>query len=83
MENLLSTFAAQFKAASLSSLVDSFNSQVGNYGWTSARAAYNKALMAEIIARGVDVSAIHDGLFTLFKHHVILDESSNKLVIVE
>lgn len=83
MENLLSSFAAQFKAASLSSLVDSFNSQVGNRGWTSARAAHNKALMAELIARGIDVSAIHDGMFTSFKHHVILDESSNKIVIVD
>ncbi len=49
MEKLFSDFAAQFAAASLNSLVDSFNSQVGNHAWTSARAAHNQALIAELL----------------------------------
>lgn len=83
MEKLFSDFAAQFAAASLNSLVDSFNSQVGNHGWTSARAAHNQALIAELVARHIDVSAIHDGHVTSYAHKVRLDKSSNKLVIAE
>ena len=83
MNNLFSEFAAQFAAASLSSLVDSFNGQVGLRAWSSARAAHDQALIAELVARGIDVSAIHDGHATSFAHKVRLNESSNKLVIAE
>ncbi len=83
MEKLFSDFAAQFAAASLNSLVDSFNSQVGNRAWTSARAAHDQALIAELQARHIDVSAVHDGHTTSYAHKVHLDESSNKLVITE
>ena len=48
MKNLSSQFAAQFAAASLSSLVDSFNGQVGLRAWSSARATRDQALMAEL-----------------------------------
>lgn len=83
MKDLISTFAAQFKAASLTSLVDSFNRQVQNRGWNSVRAVHDRALMAELIARSVDVSAVHNGQVTSFAHTVRLDENSNKLVIEE
>lgn len=81
MENLLSTFAAKFAAASLPSLVDSFNSQVGKRGWNSARAAHDKALMAELVARGIDVSAVYDGAVISFAHNVFLDEDLKMLVM--
>ena len=83
MKNLSSQFAAQFAAASLSSLVDSFNGQVGLRAWSSARDAHDQALMAELVARGIDVSAVDDGHSTSFAHKVRLDESSMKLVIAE
>lgn len=83
MKNPISNFAAQFAAASLSSLVESFNGQVGLRAWSSARAAHDQALIAELVARGIDVSAVHDGFSTSFAHRVRLDEESNKLVIVE
>ena len=83
MKNLSSQFAAQFAAASLSSLVESFNGQVGLRAWSSARAAHAQALMAELVARGIDVSAVDDGHSTSFAHKVRLDESSMKLVIAE
>lgn len=83
MKNLSSQFAAQFAAASLSSLVDSFNGKVGLRAWSSARAAHDQALMAELVARGIDVSAVDDGHSTSFAHKVRLDESSMKLVIAE
>ena len=83
MNNSFSNFAAQFAAASLSSLVNSFNGQVGLRAWSSARAAHDQALIAELVARGIDVSAVHDGQSTSFAHKVRLDESSDKLVIAE
>lgn len=72
-------FAARFAASTLTSLVESFNSQVGNRGFTSARAAHNKALIDEFVRRGIDVSAVFDGTAISFAHHVELD--NNSLVI--
>ncbi len=83
MKDLASKFAARFAAASLSSLVDSFNDQVGLRSWSSARAAHDQALTAELVARGIDVSAVDDGHSTSFAHKVRLDKSSKKLVIAE
>ena len=51
--------------------------------WSSARAAHDQALMAELVARGIDVSAVDDGHSTSFAHKVRLDEASMKLVIAE
>ena len=79
--NILSQFASQFAEAPLTSLVESFNVQVGNRGFNSARAAHDHALIDEFVRRGVDVSAISDGHSTSFAHHVALDESTMKLVI--
>ena len=83
MNNSFAEFAAQFATASLSSLVDSFNNQVGLRAWSSARAAHDQALIAELVARGIDVSAVNDGSTTSFAHKVRLDQYSNKLVIPE
>ena len=80
-KNILSQFASQFAEASLATLVESFNAQVGNRGFTSARAAHDHALIDELVRRGIDVSAISDGHSTSFAHHVALDESTMKLVI--
>ena len=79
--NILSQFASQFAEAPLTSLVESFNVQVGNRGFNSARAAHDHALIDEFVRRGVDVSAISDGHSISFAHHVALDESAMRLVI--
>lgn len=81
--DLLTQFASQFAEASLHSLIKTFNAEVGNHGWASARAAHNYALIEELIRRGVDVSAIHDGHSTRFAHAVKFDETAMKLIIQE
>ena len=81
MEDLLSQYAARFAAASLTSLVDSFNSQVGNRGWTSARASHDTALIEEFKRRGIDVSSVSHGNSISFAHHVQL--AGNRLVIID
>lgn len=80
-KNILAQFASQFAEASLTSLVESFNAQVGNRGFNSARAAHDHALIDELVRRGVDVSVISDGHSISFAHHLALDESAMKLVI--
>lgn len=54
-------FAARFAAGTLTSLVESFNNQVGKRGFNSARAAYDQALIDELVRRGIDVSAVFNG----------------------
>ena len=80
-KNILSQFASQFAEASLASLVESFNAQVGNRGFNSARAAHDHALIDELVRRDIDVAAISDGHSISFAHHLALDESAMKLVI--
>ncbi len=80
-KNLSSQFASQFAEASLTSLVKSFNSQVGNRGFNSARAAHDHALIAEFKRRGIDVSAISNGETISFAHQVTLDKTAKKLII--
>ena len=65
-------FAARFAASTLTSLVESFNSQVGKRG-------YDQALIDELVRRGIDVSAVFDGTTISFAHYVELD--NNSLVI--
>lgn len=77
--SLYNDFAANFAACTLTSLVESFNSQVGKRGFNSARAAYDQALIDEIVRRGIDVSAVFDGTTISFAHYVELD--NNSLVI--
>ena len=69
-------FAARFAATTLTSLVESFNSQVGNRGFNSMRAAHDRALIDELVRRGIDVSAVFDGTAISFAHHVELDNNS-------
>lgn len=79
--SLLSEFAVRFAAESTPSLVDSFNRQVGNRGWSSARAYHDKALIEGLERRGIDLSAIYDGKSVSFAHHVELQ--GNTLVTID
>ena len=82
-KNISADFAARFAAMSISSLVESFNAQVGNTGFNSARAAHDVALIDELIARGIDVSAIYSNGKISFANKVILDEATGKLRLQE
>ena len=61
-------FARQFANESPQELIDTFNSQVGNRGWTSGRAYHDHALIEELQRRGVDVSSVYDGKTIRFDH---------------
>lgn len=72
-------FAARFAACTLTSLVESFNTQVGKRGFNSVRAAHDQALIDELVRRGIDVSAVFDGTTLSFSHHV---ELNNKIIVI-
>lgn len=79
--SLYADFAARFAKASLQSLIDSFNAQVGC--WGSARACHDVALIDELKRRGIDLSAISQGGGTSFAHKVTLDPDGQKLIIAD
>lgn len=66
---------------SVESLVDEFNKQVGNTGWTSIRGLHDSVLIDTLIEKGVDVSAVYDGVNISFKKKVTLNEDGTKIVI--
>ena len=67
---------------SVEALVKEFNRQVGNTGWTSIRGLHDSVLIDTLIAKGVDVSAVYDGVDISFARKVKLNTDKNKLIFV-
>lgn len=65
---------------SVESLNEEFNQQVGNTGWTSIRGIHDSVLIDTLIAKGVDVSAVYDGVNISFKKKVSLNETRTKII---
>ena len=75
-------YALRFADMQITELVNIFNRQVGNTGWTSMRAYHNQALIDEFQRRGIDVSAIYNGQAVSFARPVRYDIVANRLVII-
>lgn len=75
-------FAEKFITYTIEQLVELFNREVGNNGWSSMRAAQDCALMDEFKRRGIDITAVSNGEVISFNHPVMFDESGNKLLAV-
>lgn len=67
---------------SVEALVKEFNRQVDNTGWTSIRGLHDSVLIDTLIAKGVDVSAVYDGVDISFARKVKLNTDKNKLIFV-
>ena len=65
---------------SVESLIEEFNQQVGSRAWTSIRGVHDSILIDTLIAKGVDVSAIYDGVVISFDKKVSLNEAKNKVI---
>ncbi len=65
---------------SVEALVEEFNQQVGNTGWTSIRGLHDSVLIDTLIAKGVDVSAVYDGVDISFKRKIKLNEDKTRLI---
>ena len=71
---------ARLSSMPVSQLVELFNKEVGNRGWTSERSAFDAALIDAFINKGIDVSAVYDGNSISFRLKVSLDSASKKLI---
>ena len=67
---------------SVESLVAEFNKQVGSRAWTSLRGLHVSVLIDTLIEKGVDVSAVYDGVEISFKCKIALDKDKNRIIFV-
>ena len=65
---------------SVESLISEFNSQVGSRAWTSLRGLHDSVLIDTLIAKGVDVSAIYDGVDISFARKIKLNADKTKII---
>ena len=67
------------KSLSTEALVEQFNALIGKRCWASARAAHDAALIDTLIDRGVDVSAVYDGVTISFKRKIMLNGDQTRV----
>ena len=65
---------------SVESLVAEFNKQVGSRAWSSIRGLHDSVLIDTLIAKGVDVSAVYDGVTISFQRKIKLNADKNKVI---
>ena len=64
---------------SVEALVKEFNQQVGRRSWTSIRGLHDSVLIDTLIAKGVDVSAVYDGVTISFKRKIKLNGDKTRV----
>ena len=69
----------EMASRSVESLVEEFNQQVGRRSWTSIRGLHDSVLIDTLIAKGVDVSAIYDGVTISFKRKIMLNDDKTRV----
>ena len=65
---------------SIESLVSEFNRQVGRRAWTSIRGLHDSVLIDTLIAKGVDVSAVYDGVEISFARKIALSKDKKQII---
>ena len=70
----------EMASKSVEALVKEFNQQVGNTGWTSIRGVHDSVLIDTLIAKGVDVSAVYDGVTISFERKIKLNEDKTRVI---
>ena len=73
----------EMASRSVEALVEEFNQQVGRRSWTSIRGLHDSVLIDTLIAKGVDVSAVYDGVTISFKRIITLNKDLNKVIVVK
>ena len=72
-------YLSKFKEMDDSQLIEAFNKQVGNPGWTTSRGSYLKALHQEFADRNYDYSDIGDAGSLSFKNKIKLVDKKIKI----
>ncbi len=77
-------YLEKFKKMDDKQLIDSFNREVGNPGWTNSRASYLSALHQEFNDRGYDYSDIGStGSLSLKNKIELLDKKIKIVGVIE
>lgn len=66
-------FDMEFSELSDEALIDRFNNEVGNQGWTSSRASFLAAMHTQFEQRGIDFSLIGDDSQMSLDRKVVLE----------
>ena len=74
-------FTERLRSATLQELVDSYNSQVGNPGWVSAKGRFLHALYHEFKRREIDITVIDSGAGLRLDKRIVLDVSGKRVMI--
>lgn len=70
----------EMASRSVEELVEEFNQQVGRRSWTSIRGLHDSVLIDTLIAKGVDVSAVYDGVTISFKRKITLNDDKTRVI---
>ena len=65
---------------SVESLIREFNHQVGRRAWTSIRGLHDSVLIDTLMAKGVDVSAVYDGVEISFARKIVLSKDKKQII---
>ena len=79
-EQYYNNFKRDMGKKNVEALVAEFNKQVGSRAWTSIRGLHDSVLIDTLIAKGVDVSAIYDGVDISFARKIALNEEKNCII---
>ena len=74
-------FTESMEKMSAEALIEEFNKQVGSRAWTSIRAIHDRVLIDTLIAKGVDVSVIYDGVTISFARKIKLNADKTKVML--
>lgn len=66
----------------VSALISEFNRQVGSKAWTSIRGLHDSVLIDTLIAKGIDVSAVYDGVMISFTRKIELNSDKTRVILV-
>ena len=67
-------------ARSVESLIDEFNQQVGKRSWTSIRGLHDSVLVDTLVAKGIDMSPVYDGVTISFKRKIKLNPDKKQII---
>lgn len=75
-------FTESMAKMSAEALIEEFNKQVGSRAWTSIRGLHDSVLVDTLIAKGIDISAVFDGVTISFARIIKLNADKNKVEFV-
>ena len=73
-------FKESMAKKSVESLISEFNRMVGSNAWTSLRGLHDSVLIDTLIAKGIDVSAVYNGVEISFARKIALSKDKKQII---